>query len=101
MSFRMYNICESNTICIYKKLAIFTCIWQKKLNTLIIYLGKQVKESCKIKGDNEITDDAKKETNKYNMSGVCQVIFWVVSRIFCHTGKYLSNTEERRLRYAE
>jgi hypothetical protein len=29
-----------------------------------------VKESCKIKGDSEITGDAKKETNKYNMSGV-------------------------------
>jgi len=32
----------------------------KKLKTFITYLGKQVKESCKIKGDNEITDDAKK-----------------------------------------
>jgi phage host-nuclease inhibitor protein Gam len=53
----------------------------KKLKTIINYLGKQVKESCKIKGDNEITDNAKKETNRYNRSGVCQLMFWIASII--------------------
>lgn len=47
----------------------------RKLNTLLTHLGKQVNESRKIKGDNEITDDAKKETNKHNMSGLSRLIF--------------------------
>jgi hypothetical protein len=73
-------------------------MWGKNL---MICLGKQMKKSCRIKGDNEITDNSKRETNEYNMRGVCQLIVWIAFRICSPTGKYISNTEGKRLRYTE
>ena len=85
----------------YKKNWLCLPTYGDKLNTLILYLGKQMQESCKIEDDKEITDYAKKEMNKCRVSRVYKLNFWIASRILCHTGKYLSDIEGRLSRYAE